>query len=143
MRCARHVRLALDQRLVDRPVRAAGQADEALAHGLEKVQAHMRFGRVRRVEIGAARKPHEVAIAGSSLARRARTGSLRNAGALAMDGIAAVIVGKIDLQRAADDRLDALLAEGLGEFERAEEVAGIGDGERRHAQSSAQGPPSA
>ncbi len=33
----------------------------------------------------------------------------------------------------ADDGLDALLAQRFGKFQRAEKIAGVGDGERRHA----------
>ena len=43
-----------------------------------------------------------------------------------------LLLDEIDPERAADDRLDALVPHGLGEFERTEQVAGVGDRHRRH-----------
>ena len=46
--------------------------------------------------------------------------------------VQARVVGAGQRDLAADDRLDALPRAILGEFEGAEEVAGVGDGDRRH-----------
>ena len=82
----------------------------------------------RGVEIGARAKPHQAAIA--VLAR----GEQHDARpALAHGPAAVVLVGEVDAERAADDRLDAGARHFLGEFQRAEHVVGVGQRQRRLA----------
>ena len=60
---ARHLRLTLDQGFVDRPIGAAGQTDETVGMPAQIFDADMRLGRIWRIEIGAARQHHQIAIA--------------------------------------------------------------------------------
>ena len=48
-------------------------------------------------------------------------------------GRSAPALAEIDRDLAADDRLDAAFDHLLGEFERAEKIAGVGEAKRRHA----------
>ena len=73
--------------------------------------------------------------ASSQAKQRDRAGRLRARliGALALQTVGRRAIAEIDLQRAADDRLDAGLGQLVGELERAEEVVGVGEADRGKA----------
>ena len=67
--------------------------------------------------------------------QRQRAGRLRARliGAGALQAVGLRPVAEIDLQRAADDRLDAGFRQLVGELERAEQVVGVGQPDRGKA----------
>ena len=90
----------------------------------------MRFVAVRRIEPEAGDEPHQVAVSdlvlGEEHDRRPRhslLGETRGGGR----GVA-----EVDRDLSANDRLDAGLGELFREFERAEEIVGVRDRQRRH-----------
>ena len=91
----------------------------------------MRLVAVLRIEPEAGDEPHQAAVAGLVLGeehdRRARDPLLGEARGRGRRGVA-----EIDRHLRADDRLDAGLGELFRELERAEEVVGVGDRQRRH-----------
>ena len=93
------------------------------------------LARIGREE-GAARQLQEVAIAGLVLHQQHQGVRVRLPPVA--DPAIAVAVLAPDAQLAADDRLHAGLGRGRGEFERAEQIAGVGDGDRRHGLGAAQ-----
>ena len=88
----------------------------------------MRTDGRRGVEIGARAKPHQASIA---VLARGQEHDARPA--LAHRPAAVVLIGEVDAERAADDRLDAGGRHFLGEFQRAEHVVGVGQRQRRLA----------
>ena len=80
------------------------------------------------LEMGAAHQPHQVEIALLALDQQGQPVGRRQ---LARRGDAALLLAP-DGELAADDRLDAGLGGVLREFQRAEQVAAVGDGDRRH-----------
>jgi hypothetical protein len=121
-------RLSLHQGFVHRTRRASRQADQPLAVQFEQRPRHMRLGMVGRVEIGAARQFHQIGIT------RRILGEERQHSALMLCGKPVVLrqIIEIDLQAAADDRLNAFLRQRFRKFERSEEIARIRDRQRRH-----------
>ena len=117
------------ERAVDRAGRPAGQRDEAVA-AHQRVEGDVRLVAVLRIEPQARHEPHEMAVAGLGLGqqhdRRAGNAQLCEARGGGRR------VAEIDRRLRPDDRLHAGLGELLREFERAEQVVGVGDGERRH-----------
>ncbi len=94
-------------------------------------QRHMRLVGGIGLHVAGARKAHEVAVA--ALARREQD---HLAPALAVRRRPArrrLMVAEIDADLQADDGLDALLRCLLRKLERAEEVVGVGQRQRRHA----------
>ena len=85
------IRLPLGKQARDRPAGAAREADQALVRRGEIGRRHGRFGAGLAVEIGAARQPDQVAVAGLALRQQddaVRLGGMsvdrpRRAGALA------------------------------------------------------------
>ena len=67
--------------------------------------------------------------------QRQRAGRLRArlVGAVALQPVGLWAIAEVDLQRAADDRLDAGVRQLVGELERAEQVVGVGEPHRRKA----------
>ena len=123
--------VALADQLAERALGAAGQADQSLGVGGERLERHVR-------QLGAAPEVvergelHQVEKAGRVLGeehdrprRRRPLARMRGGG-----------VGEGEL--AAHDRLDAGLGGDLGEFERREEVAGVGQRHRGHASLGAE-----
>ena len=122
--------LSAHQRLVDGASRPPRQADQARAVGGKIVPRDMMFGIVGRFEIGPARQFHQVAVA---LFVFGQEGQRRNAPQARRRFQSALFWRhEIGLQGTADDRLDALLRHGIGKFQRAEKIAGVGDRHRRH-----------
>ena len=84
----------------------------------------------RRFEEGARAQPHQAAVA---LLARGQQHDPRQRPHPAGKPRIARLVAEIERQRAADDRLDAVAGELLGEFERPEHVVGVGQRQRRLA----------
>ena len=80
----------------------------------------------RRFEKSARVEPHQAAIA--FLTRRQQDDSGRLAAAPSANRL---LVAEIDRQRTADDRLDAVAGDLVGEFQRAEHVVDVGQRQRR------------
>ena len=125
----REFRQAERQRPVDRPRRSAGQRDQALGFG-ERGEADMRLVAVGRVEPDARGEPHQRAVAlfvlGDERQRRARDLRLGEAGGGGRR------VAEVDGDLRADDRLHPGLRQLLRKLQRAEQVVGVGDRQRRH-----------
>ncbi len=117
------------KRAVDRPGGAAAERDQAVA-SCKRSEGNMRFVAVGRIEPERGDEAHQIAIAGLALGqehdRRARVVPLDPA----QEG--GRRVAEVDRRLRADDRLDAALGELLGEFERPEQVVGVGDRQSRH-----------
>ena len=125
----RDLLLPLAQRFADGPVRSAREHDQAVAIRLQALDLDMRGLVLGGVEEGAGGELHEVlpaaVVAGE---QRQRAGRLRARliGAGALQAVGLRPVAEIDLQRAADDRLDAGFRQLVGELERPEQVVGVG-----------------
>ncbi len=81
------------------------------------------------IEEGLARQAHQIGVARGVL-REKHDGPMMGGGARAWPRRLFGGKRKGEVQRAADDGLHALGRQRLGEFERAEEVVAVGDGER-------------
>ncbi len=125
----RQIEQPVGQRAVDRPGRTAGQRDQAVGLA-ERVEPHMRVVAIGGRKPGLRGEPHQVAIArlvlGEQHERRARRARIE---ASARRGRR---VAEIHGDLRADDRLDAGLRQLFGEFQRAEQVVGVGDRQSRH-----------
>ena len=122
---------------IERAARAAGQRDEAGAASGQALQRDVRRLAGRRIEPGARGQMHQVEIARLVLRQkhqRRATGIL-----LATPGRQLGAVTEGDRQLNADDRLNAGLRQLFREFQRAEQVVGVGDGQRRHAVGACEG----
>ena len=106
---------------------AAGERNQARARLCERGQRDMRRIVCGRFQECARREPHDVAIA-VFIGRQQHQSRQR----ARMPGSAAVLlVGKVDRQRATNDRLDAGTGHLVGELKRAKHVVGVGERERR------------
>ena len=117
------------QRPVDRAARAAGQRDQA-SGAEERGERDVRLVALLRIEPEGGDEPHQVSVAGFGLGEEhdrrpgeAKLGEARGGGRR---------VAEVDRDLRADDRLDAGLGELFRKLERAEQVVGVGDRERRH-----------
>ncbi len=117
------------QQSVERAARAAGQRDQA-AGAEEGVERDVRLVALLRIEPEGGDEPHQVFVAGLGLgeehdrrAGEAKLGEARGGGRR---------VAEVDRDLRADDRLDARLRELFRKLQRAEQVVGVGDRERRH-----------
>ena len=115
-------------RLVEDTAGTASKRDQACAVGFQRGNFHMRaFGR-RSVEIRQRRQFHQVAVA--SFVRRQQHEARQlpdRAGNLPQ---AVVLIAEVDGNRPADDRLDAIACDLVGELERTEHVVGVGQRQR-------------
>ncbi len=117
------------QRPVDRPGRPASERDEArtcFQRGERKVCVVAILG----IKPQCGGDAHQAAVAGLVLGQE----NDRRARIVPLDATpeGGRRVGEIDRHLRADDRLHAALGELLREFERAEQVVGVGDRQRRH-----------
>ncbi len=123
---ARLLRPALRQGAVQGAVGSAGQRDQLLGVGGERVERQMRLVALLDIEKGARGEPHQIAIARLGLGQQHDIGetvvSRRDCSALA--------VGEVDPELCACDRLEAGLGRLLGKFQGREEIIGVGDSER-------------
>ena len=117
------------QRPVDRPGGTAAQRDEALGV-LQRGEGKMRIVAILGIEPQGGDETHQIAVAGLVL----RQENDRRARIVPLDATPerGGRVAEIDRHLRADDRLHAAFGELLREFERAEQVVGVGDRQRRH-----------
>ena len=109
------------ERLADAAGEAAGERDQAARVALEQLPVDARL-RVVALEVAERAELDQVRVAG------VRLGQQRQVRVAARARVA--VVGDVDL--AADDRLDPLVARGLVEVDRAGERAVVGERHRRH-----------
>ena len=119
--------VAARQRTPDRPLRTAGQRDQAVAVGRELIELELRGGAGLAIQVGAAQQLHQVAVTGLVLHQHRQPGRQRG------PTVAARLLVAGDRQQAADDRLHAGLRSALAELQRGKQVGPVGDGHRRHA----------
>ena len=124
-----HACVARRESPVHGAVGAAGQRDQARRVRLQLGERYVGRAVIAMLHIGEARKLHEVAVAQGILGKQ-DDGAMM--GGWARAGPRSFLGGSRErqIQRAADDGLDARAREILGEFERAEKVVPVGDGER-------------
>ena len=115
------VLLALGEQACDRAVGAAGEQDQPGRVAGEHIERKLRLEPGVGLQETSRRQALQVRQTGRVLRKQhQRIG--RQAG----------VVGAGQRDLAADDRLDALGGAGLAELQRAEQVAGVGDGDRGH-----------
>ena len=123
----REIALSGGNRRVERAARPASQSNQTLGLALQPGKPHMRRLVRRGFEKCPGTEPHQTAIAvlarGEEHDPRPFDGASRTR--------KRVLIGKIDSQRAADDRLDAGRRHFVGEFKRTEHVVGVGERKRR------------
>ncbi len=117
------------QRPVDRPAGPAGQRDQALGV-FQRGEGKMRVVALLGIEPQSRDEAHEIAVAGLALRQEDDWGARIVPLDATPEGRGGI--GEIDRHLRADDRLDAALGELLRKFERAEQIVGVGDRERRH-----------
>ena len=117
------------ERPVDRPGGAAGQRDEALV-SFQRGEGDMRLVAILGIEPERGDEAHQIAVGGLVLRQKHD----RRARIVPLDATpeGRGRVAEIDRRLGADDRLNAGFRELLGEFERAEQVVGVGNRQRRH-----------
>ena len=124
--------LPLHQRFIDRAIRPAGQANEPRAQPLKHLPGHMRQLAFRRLQIGPARKLHQVAVARFILRQKHQRRQLFGMRLGFRRRISGSRMG-FHPQRTADDGLNALVGQRFRKFQRPEKIARVGNGQRRHA----------
>ena len=123
------MRLAGEDRAVDRAVRAAGERDQPLGAAVEPGALDVRRLVAGMIEEGARIEMQQVAVAGFG---RGEQHEARHRGDRRAAGPHLVLlIAAIDRERTADDRLDARARHLVGEFERPEHVVGVGERQRR------------
>ena len=115
----------------DRPARPAGQADDAVGKSVEDLQRQMHGRAGRRFEIGAADQPDQIARSRPRWRQSAPAGKAPVPAAARSRASLPRARRKREVELAADDRLDAFLDRLLRKFQRAEQIVGVGDGDRR------------
>ncbi|VCU09306.1 hypothetical protein RHODGE_RHODGE_02480 [Rhodoplanes serenus] len=123
-------RLARHDGAVERAVGSARQGNQAIAMAVQPGERDVRRLVGGRLQEGARVEPHEVAVAllagGQQHQPRQRAG-VRAAAA------GRLLVGEVDGERDADDRLDAVAGDLLGELQCTEQIVGVGESQRRLA----------
>ena len=119
------------QRRADRTTRAAAEADQPLAKLPDPCERNMNGVTRAMIQIGAADEAHEVAVAGLVGGDQHQRKEFRTLPFLVAAVGVLVLVAEGDVDLAADQRLDTFLDRLLRELQRAEEVVGVGDGDRR------------
>ncbi len=122
------VMLPRDNRRIERPAGPAGQRDQVVGLTVQPRQLQMRFLVRRRFHERPRAKLHQGAVA--RLAGGQQHDARQRPDPAGQARIAR-LVAEIQRQRAADDRLDAVAGQLLGEFQRAEHVVGVGQRQRR------------
>ena len=130
----RRARLLRRQETADSPRRSSGERDQPLGVALQIAKGDLRRLAALGREEGLARQLDQVAVAGLVLHQKHQHVRL---GPLVVAGAALVPVVRTDPELAADDGLHPLAGAGLGELERPEQVAAIGDGHGRHGVAAA------
>ena len=123
---ARLLRPALRQGAVQGAVGPAGQRDQLLGVGGQRVERQMRLVALLDVEKGARGEPHQIAIARLGLGQQHDIGET----VVSRRDCAALAVAEVDAELCACDRLEAGLGRLLRKFQGREEIIGVGDSER-------------
>jgi hypothetical protein len=118
------ISVAGEQGPADRPFRAAGERDQALARRREVGQRQLGRGARIALQMRPAQQPQQVAVARLALDQDRQQGRRRRPAV-------ALLIDARDRQQAADHRLDAGARRALAELEGAEQVRPIRDRDRR------------
>ena len=102
---ARQTALTGDDRGIERPARASGQRNQAIGLALQPSELEMRLLVRRCLEKCARIEPHQAAV--TALARGQENDARAFQDGAVAGARAGLVVGEIQRQRAADDRLDA------------------------------------
>ena len=121
----------------DAPRRSAGQRDEAVAMAVQQTHGHLRRIAGRGFQKGPADQYQQIAIAGLGLHQQHKLVGLRLRHRPVDDGAVPLLFPR-NGELAANDRLHARILGRQGEFQCAEQVAGIGDRHRRHPLAAAE-----
>ena len=130
---ARSESLASARRKIDDAFGAAGERDEALAWAASWRMRGDHLPRLGGGEIGVAGEPHQIGVALGILGEQRDAAIGGRAPSSALSGRASPSVAKLK------DRVQPTIgwmracADALGEFERAEQIVGVGERQRRHA----------
>ena len=122
---ARGLDLAVDEEAPNGAGRAAREREQTLGPRCQLVQSDQGLPSGAILQVGIAGQGHQVAVAGLVLGQQQEP---RCRAAL----LAGLFRPCADCEVATDDRLHARVAAGLGECQRTEHVAAIGDGAGRH-----------
>ena len=124
--------LAVAQGAVDGAVGAAGERNEAIGVRGDDVRRRMRRLDVGGIEMRAADELHQVGVAGvvHRQQRDVAVAGLAYGRHAALGPVVAAIF-EVDREADADDRLDAGVRQLVGELQRAVEVVGVGEAQRR------------
>ena len=129
--------LAFREEPPDRPCRTAGQADQPVVLQCEIGQRDRRLGAGLAVEKSPADQGHQIAVTGLALDQQHNAVGLSRVPVSVRGTAVARAAIRRERDLAADDRLDTGLGAGGGEFERAEQIAAVGDRHRRHRLAAA------
>ncbi len=124
--------IAVGKGQVDDTFRPAGQCNEAFGLGGKIGHRGHHLAALRRREISVGRKPHEIGVALLVLGEK-RDAPVGVGPAYIASGRNLALGGESERKGQADDGLDAGFSKGLREFERAEEIVGIGERQHRCA----------
>ncbi len=130
---AGEVRVGLGKREVDHALGPAGERNEAVGMGGKGTNAGQDLAGLRRGKISVAGETHQIGIAALVLGEHGDAAVSLWPSHLYGRRALFLLDGEAQGERAADDGLDPRAGDGLGEFEGAEQIVGIGDRERRHA----------
>jgi hypothetical protein len=112
---------------------AAGGRDQALVVLPQEVHVDARLV-VEALEVGLRHEHHQVPVAGVVHREQQQVADRIEARGVALARLAFEARAGREVDLAAEDRLDAVLLGGLEELDRAEEVAVVGERDRRHAE---------
>ena len=129
--------LPLRQQPADTARRPGGERDQPVAMAVEQTHRHLRRIAGRGFQKGPADQFQQIAIAGLGLHQQHQLVGLRLRHRPVGHGAAPLLLPR-DGQLAGDDRLHARILGRQGEFQRAEQIAAIGDRHRRHALTAAE-----
>ena len=122
--------LSREDRPVERAVRPAGERNQAFGRVVEPSELHMRRFSRGGFQEGARDQAQEIAVSLLARGQQHETGQSK-ARIVRPLPRPLIVIGKVDSERAADDRLDSGARELLGKFQRAEHIVGVGERERR------------
>ena len=122
--------ITVGERRIDRSFKPAGECDQAFGPRREIADGRNRLARFARREINLGRKAHEIGVALGVLDEKPNAPVGAGAVQIAVSSRALALGGETKRKRQACDRLDAGFRERLGEFQRAEEIVGVGQPER-------------
>ena len=110
---------------IKRPARPSRQRDEPRGLAGEPIELDVRTLLLRRIEIGARAQPHQAAVA--LLAGGQQHNARKGGNDAAHRPVPVLLIGEIERERAANDRLDAGAGQLFGKLKRTEHVVGVGE----------------